>query len=78
VSVGHREIDHSLGKGELDHLGLNAAIEYLRMPERVKSMENKLDVLQNDVRQMVSTLKELTYPSAQSTAVPINNANYVT
>jgi DNA-binding transcriptional ArsR family regulator len=45
VSTPRRKIDHSWGVGELEHLQKDSVIEYLQMPERVKSVEAKLDRL---------------------------------
>jgi predicted transcriptional regulator len=40
-----RVIDDSLGEeeGELDHLGRDSAVNYLRMPERIKNIERQLE-----------------------------------
>ena len=45
VSTPKRVIDDSPGEdeGELDHLGRDAAVEYLMMPERVKKLEGQVD-----------------------------------
>ena len=41
VSTPKRVLDDGLGEdeGELDHVGRDAAVEYLLMPERVKKLE---------------------------------------
>jgi hypothetical protein len=44
VRTAKRKIDHSWAVGELEHLQKDAVIEYLQMPERVKSLEAKFDV----------------------------------
>lgn len=43
VSTPKRVIDDSLweDEGEIDHLGRDAAVEYLLMPERVKKVESQ-------------------------------------
>ena len=45
VSSPKRVIDDSPGEdeGELDHLGRDAAVEYMLMPERVKKVEGQVD-----------------------------------
>jgi hypothetical protein len=45
VSTPKRVIDDSPGEdeGELDHVGRDAAVEYLLMPERVKKLEGQMD-----------------------------------
>ena len=45
VSSPKRVIDDSPGEdeGELDHIGRDAAVEYLLMPERVKKLEGQMD-----------------------------------
>lgn len=45
VSTPKRVIDDSPGEdeGELDHIGRDAAVEYLLMPERVKKLEGQAD-----------------------------------
>ncbi len=45
VSAPKRLIDDSPGEdeGELDHLGRDAAVEYLLMPERMKKVEGQMD-----------------------------------
>ena len=45
VSTPKRKIDHSWKVGELEHLQKDSVIDYLQMPERVKSVEAKLDRL---------------------------------
>lgn len=42
VRTDKRKIDHSWAVGELEHLQKDAVIEYLQMPERVKSMEQEI------------------------------------
>jgi hypothetical protein len=39
------KIDHSWNEGELENFGKDAVIDYLRMPEKVKSIDRKLDRL---------------------------------
>jgi len=61
VSTPNRKMDHSPGEleGEIDHLSHDAAVEYLLMPERVKSLEGKVEALHIDLTELISTLKQL-------------------
>ena len=61
VSTPKRVIDDSPGEdeGELDHLGRDAAVEYLLMPERVKKLEG----------QMESAIGSLEYISESSSGI---------
>ena len=51
VSTPKRVIDDSPGEdeGELDHVGRDAAVEYLLMPERVKKMEVQVENVLTDL-----------------------------
>lgn len=59
VSTPNRVIDDSPGEdeGEIDHLGRDAAVEYLLMPERVKKVEGKLDILCSDLETMKTDIR---------------------
>lgn len=61
VSTPKRVIDDSPGEdeGEIDHLGRDAAIEYLLMPERVKKVEGQVEVLSSDLEAMKSDLRRI-------------------
>ena len=67
VSTGKRKMDHRPGEqeGEIDHLGRDAAVEYLLMPERVKALEGKLEAISDQLEQILSVFK----PSSMSAAV---------
>ena len=60
VSKPKRVIDDSPGEdeGEIDHLGRDAAIEYLLMPERLKKVEAQLNVLSERIETALSDLEE--------------------
>jgi len=63
VATGKRKMDHSPGEleGEIDHLGRDAAVEYLLMPERVKALEGKIEALAEqigEVHEWFSALKK--------------------
>jgi hypothetical protein len=61
VSTPKRVIDDSPGEdeGELDHLGRDAAIEYLLMPERVKKLEGQFDNVLCDLERISGSLVKL-------------------
>jgi hypothetical protein len=61
VSTPKRVIDDSPGddEGEIDHLGRDAAVEYLLMPERVKKVEGQVEVIGSDLETMKSDLRRI-------------------
>ncbi len=61
VSTPKRVIDDSPGEdeGELDHLGRDAAVEYLLMPERVKKLEGQFDNVLCDLERISGSLVKL-------------------
>ena len=61
VSTPKRVLDDSPGEdeGEIDHLGRDAAVDYLLMPERVKKLEGKLDSLGYDLEAVTESLKRI-------------------
>ena len=61
VSTPKRVIDDSLGEdeGEIDHLGRDAAVEYLLMPERVKKVEGQVEIIGCDLESMKSDLRKI-------------------
>jgi len=59
VRTDKRKIDHSWKVGELEHVQKDAVIEYLQMPERVKSMERKFDFLDGKMDQLLELFKPL-------------------
>jgi predicted transcriptional regulator len=61
VSSPKRVIDDSPGEdeGELDHLGRDAAVEYLMMPERVKKLEGQVENVQSDLEKISVSLVKL-------------------
>jgi len=46
-------------EGELDHLGRDAAVEYLLMPERVKKLEGQVDNVLTDLAKISGSLEKL-------------------
>jgi len=87
VSTSKRKMDHSLGelKGEVDHLGRDAAIEYLMMPERVKKLEgqvravaSQLDDVRADLHDVVGALKALVpKPNAVPESPQLKDGGYI-
>ena len=61
VSTPKRVIDDSPGddEGEIDHLGRDAAVEYLLMPERVKKVEGQVEVIGSDLEAMKTDLRRI-------------------
>ena len=61
VSTPKRVIDDKTGEddGELDHLGRDAAVEYLLMPERVKKLEGQVDNVLSDLAKISISLEKL-------------------
>jgi len=61
VSTPKRVIDDSPGEdeGELDHIGRDAAVEYLLMPERVKKVEAQVENILSDLDKLNSALEKL-------------------
>jgi hypothetical protein len=61
VSTPKCVIDDSPGEdeGELDHLGRDAAVEYLLMPERVKKLEGQFDNVLCDLERISGSLAKL-------------------
>ncbi len=56
VRTSKRKIDHSWNEGELENLGKDAVIDYLKTPERVKNIEDQLKVLTFNVNKVVEAL----------------------
>jgi predicted transcriptional regulator len=90
VSTPKRVIDDSPGEdeGEIDHLGRDAAVEYLLMPERVKKVEGQVEVIGSDIetikidlRKIVDALGKLcdieTIPSQGSNGSVNGGASYI-
>ena len=61
VSTPKRVIDDSPGEdeGELDHIGRDAAVEYLLMPERIKKVEVQIENILCDLRKISVALEKL-------------------
>lgn len=58
VSTPKRVIDDSPGEdeGEIDHIGRDAAVEYLLMPERIKKIEGQLEAFASDFERTTDRL----------------------
>jgi hypothetical protein len=61
VSTPKRVIDDSPGEdeGELDHIGRDAAVEYLMMPERVKKLEGQVENVLSDLDKISVALEKM-------------------
>jgi len=61
VSTPKRVIDDSPGEaeGEIDHVGRDAAVEYLLMPERVKKVEGQVEAIDCDLEAMKGDLRRI-------------------
>jgi hypothetical protein len=91
LSVGNRMVDDSEGdgRGEIDHVGRDAAIEYLQMPERIKTvvdqsdftvrqlrhLELKFDALQGDFNRLVDVLASLVNGDSKSSVNSCDDKN---
>ena len=68
VRTPRRKIDHSWNVGELEHLQKDAVIEYLQMPERVKDLDHRLEVIEASLTKIAGALDRIAGP--ESTAGP--------
>ena len=59
VRAGRRKIDHSWGEGELENIGKDAAIDYMQMPEKVKSINKKMDRLEIKFERLIEALGQV-------------------
>ncbi len=59
VRAGRRKIDHSWGEGELENIGKDAAIDYMQMPEKVKSINKKVDRLEIKFERLIEALGQV-------------------
>lgn len=59
VSTPKRKVDHSWNVGELEHLQKDAVIEYLQMPERVKDLGNRLELIEASLAKIAGALERI-------------------
>lgn len=59
VSTPKRKVDHSWNVGELEHLQKDAVIEYLQMPERVKDLDQRLEVIEASLTKIAGALERI-------------------
>jgi DNA-binding MarR family transcriptional regulator len=59
ISTSESKIDRSEGLGEIDFFGVKNAVDYLRLPERVTEMADKLEVMSCDMTEIKATLEQL-------------------
>ena len=52
ISTPESKIDRSEGPGEIDFFGAKNAVDYLRLPERVNEMADKLEVMSCDMTEI--------------------------
>lgn len=61
VRTDKRKIDHSWGPGELEHTQKDAVIEYLQMPEKVRSIEGEVAALRAEISQLIAVFGEVNF-----------------
>jgi len=59
ISTPESKIDRSEGPGEIDFFGAKNAVDYLRLPERVNQMADKLEVISDDILEVKAALEQL-------------------
>jgi len=59
VSTPKRKVDHSWNVGELEHLQKDAVIEYLQMPERVKDLGSRLELIEASLAKIAGALERI-------------------
>jgi hypothetical protein len=59
VRTDKRKIDHSWTVGELEHLQRDSVIEYLQMPERVKSLDGQVKALNMNFEKLAGAMGKL-------------------
>lgn len=59
ISTPESKIDRSEGPGEIDYFGAKNAIDYLRLPERVKEISDKQDSQSDDIVEIKAILEHL-------------------
>jgi DNA-binding transcriptional ArsR family regulator len=60
LSTGEAKIDQSEGIGEIDHLGIESAVEYMLMPERIKKVEGQLETVNYDLEKISGNIDKIT------------------
>jgi hypothetical protein len=59
VRTSNRKVDHSWNEGELENLGKDAVVDYLRMPEKVRRIDQKLDWLLKRLGSVLGVLDDV-------------------
>ena len=59
ISIPEAKIDRSEGPGEIDFFGVKNAVDYLRLPEQVNKINDRVDVMSCEVSEIKSILEIL-------------------
>ena len=57
ISIPEAKIDRSEGPGEIDFFGVKNAVDYLRLPEQVNKINDRVDVMSCEVSEIKSILE---------------------
>ncbi len=56
IRTSRRKVDHSWNEGELENLGKDAVIDYLRMPEKVRQIDDRVDRIERKFDRLLSMM----------------------
>ena len=59
VRTSKRKVDHSWNEGELENLGKDAVIDYLRMPEKVRDIDKRMERVERKFDRLLSMVGAL-------------------
>ncbi|MCW4002453.1 MAG: helix-turn-helix domain-containing protein [Candidatus Bathyarchaeota archaeon] len=59
ISTPEAKIDRSKGLGEIDYFGTKNAVDYLRMPEQVNAIEEKVESLNLELKEMHASIEQI-------------------
>ena len=59
INTPDSKIDRSKCPGEIDYFGAKNALDYLRLPERVNEIAEKVEFIASDLVEIRSTLERL-------------------
>jgi hypothetical protein len=54
VRTSKRKVDHSWNEGELENLGKDAVVDYLRMPEKVRTIDERVERMERKFDRLLS------------------------
>jgi predicted transcriptional regulator len=60
ISTNNSKMDRSEGVGEIDHFAIENAVNYLLLPEHVKKLEDKFELMNCKFEKMSTNLERLT------------------